>query len=225
MPVSAAPGALPAISAERFWNMTGRHKILVCWQYVLLAVGFSALGYCAIAVTETARYQMWAREQLEKNSSERTGSATVLSASVSPHQGLLATNDDASVVGRLDIPRAHVSAMIAEGTSQDILRVAVGHVRGTALPGQEGNVALAAHRDVFFRHLGDLKAGDIIRVTVAGRQYLYDVNFTDIVDPHETWVLEPSTGQSLTLVTCYPFYYVGSAPKRFVVRASRIADN
>jgi sortase A len=114
--------------------------------------------------------------------------------------------------------------MVAEGTRPRVLRVAVGHIRGTALPGQTGNVVLAAHRDTFFRRLGELKSGDLIGITVPGRQYLYSVRFTDVVDPNETWVLEPSTDQLLTLVTCYPFYYTGPAPKRFIVRARRLDD-
>jgi LPXTG-site transpeptidase (sortase) family protein len=83
-------------------------------------------------------------------------------------------------------------------------------------------VVIAAHRDTFFRRLGELKSGDLIRITVPGKQYVYGVKFTDVVSPNETWVLEPSSNQSLTLVTCYPFYYVGPAPKRFVVRARRM---
>ena len=125
-------------------------------------------------------------------------------------------------VARIDIPRLHISDIVAEGTSPQVLRVTIGHIPGTALPGQAGNVALAAHRDTFFRHLGELKPGDLIRITVPGNQYLYSVEFTDIVLPNETWVLEGSTGQLLTLLTCYPFHYVGPAPKRFIVRARRL---
>jgi sortase A len=98
----------------------------------------------------------------------------------------------------------------------------VGHMAGTALPGDVGNVVLAAHRDTFFRHLGELKPGDSIRLTAPGKQYIYRVSFSVIVNPNETWVLEPSSDQSLTLITCYPFYFVGSAPRRFVVRAHRV---
>jgi LPXTG-site transpeptidase (sortase) family protein len=119
-----------------------------------------------------------------------------------------------ALVGRIDVPQVHISVMVAEGTRPRVLRVAVGHIRGTALPGQTGNVVLAAHRDTFFRRLGELKSGDLIGITVPGRQYLYSVRFTDVVDPNETWVLEPSTDQLLTLVTCYPLYYTGPAPKR-----------
>lgn len=112
--------------------------------------------------------------------------------------------------------------MFTEGTSARVLRLAAGHIPGTALPGEAGNVVLAAHRDTFFRHLGELKAGDLIRITVPGKQYVYSVRFTDVVLPDETWVLEPSTSESLTLITCYPFHYVGAAPERFVVRARRV---
>jgi sortase A len=112
--------------------------------------------------------------------------------------------------------------MVAEGTSSRVLRLAAGHVPGTALPGEPGNVVLAAHRDTFFRRLGELKSGDVIRLAVPGRQFVYSVRFADIVGPNETWVLESSPDQSLTLVTCYPFYFLGPAPKRFVIRAGRI---
>ena len=82
-----------------------------------------------------------------------------------------------------------------------------------------GNVVLAAHRDSFFRRLGELQPGNSIRLTVAWNEYRYRVSFTDVVEPTETWVLRPASGDTLTLVTCYPFHFVGAAPKRFVVRA------
>ncbi len=129
---------------------------------------------------------------------------------------------DTSTVGRIEIPRIHIAAMVAEGTTAQVLKIAVGHISGTALPGEAGNVALAGHRDTFFRRLGDLETGDVIELTTPQGHYLYGVRFTSIVAPDETWVLDPSTGQTLTLVTCYPFYFVGPAPKRFIVRASRL---
>jgi sortase A len=122
----------------------------------------------------------------------------------------------------VDVPKIQLSAMIAEGANSRALRVAIGHVPGTALPWQSGNVALVAHRDTFFRRLGELKMGDVIRLTVPGDEYTYHVTFTDIVNPNETWVLQPATGDTLTLVTCYPFHFIGAAPKRFVVRARRM---
>ena len=196
--------------------------LLVWGQYVLLVAGFSAVGYCAVAFVEASRYQDWARDQMRK--------ASLLAAEPSTTRGSVTMSQPAAfrpgprmaLVARIDIPRVHISDVVAEGTSPQVLRVAVGHISGTALPGQAGNVALAAHRDTFFRHLGEIKSGDLIRITVPGRQYLYSVKFTDVVLPNETWVLQASTGQLLTLVTCYPFHYIGPAPQRFVVRARRV---
>jgi len=197
--------------------MRARKERVVVWsQYALIAAGLSALAYCAITFGEATRYQALAREQVRK--------ATVAPVEPITARSSVAASTSKQVfsgapLGRIDVPRAHISVMFAEGTSPTVLRVAVGHLSGTALPGQAGNIVLAAHRDTFFRHLGKLKTGDVIRLTASGRQYVYTVTFTDIVSPNETWVLEPSAGQSLTMVTCYPFYYVGPAPKRFVVRA------
>jgi len=203
--------------------MTARQKrVLVSVQYLLLVLGISALGYCAIAGIEAMRYQIWAREQTRKSSPELAESSTTRSSETRSQPMPLLVSNGMALVGKLDVPRIHVSVMVAEGTSPRVLRVAAGHIPGTALPGQAGNVALAAHRDTFFRRLGDLKTGDVIRLTVPGRQYVYSVKFTDVVGPKETWVLDPSAGESLTLVTCYPFYFVGPAPKRFVVRADRM---
>ncbi len=129
------------------------------------------------------------------------------------------------LLGRVDIPRLELSAMVAEGATSHVLRLAVGHVPGTALPWESGNVALVAHRDTFFRRLGELRPGDIVRMTVPGAEYKYRVTFTDIVTPDQTWVVQPSSGETLTLITCYPFHFVGSAPRRFVARARRLDED
>lgn len=203
--------------------MTARRKMFLVWgQYVFLVAGFSAVGYCAIAFVEASRYQDWARDQMRKASLLVAEPSTTRGSVTMSRPTALRLGRGMALVARIDIPRVHISDMVAEGASPRVLRVAVGHIPGTALPGQAGNVALAAHRDTFFRHLGELKSGDLIRITVPGSQYLYSVEFTDVVLPNETWVLQASTGQLLTLVTCYPFHYVGPAPKRFVVRARRL---
>jgi sortase A len=204
--------------------MTARRKMALVWgQYVLLIAGSAALGYCAITVAAATRFQAWAGEQIRNASVALADPSTTRSSVAVSQPTLLRLGNGIDLVGRIDVPRVHISAMVAEGTSARVLRVAVGHIPETALPGQTGNVALAAHRDVFFRRLGELKSGDLIRLTIPGRQYVYSVRFTDIVYPKEIWVLEPSLGQELTLITCYPFYYVGPAPKRFVVRARRVS--
>lgn len=200
--------------------MTPR-RALACGQYLLLVFGFSALGYYAIVLFEAACYQASAREHLSQGNVRLLEASTTRSFRTASQPSLLRSGSD-PVTGRLEIPSVHISVMVAEGASPQVLRLAVGHVPGTALPGESGNVVLAAHRDTFFRRLGELKSGDVIRLALPGRQYVYSVRFADIVGPNETWVLEPSPSQSLTLVTCYPFYFVGPAPKRFVIRARRI---
>jgi sortase A len=111
--------------------------------------------------------------------------------------------------------------MVAEGDSARVLRRAVGHVPGTALPGQRGNMVLAGHRDTFFRGLGSVGKDDLIELETVRGTYRYRVQSTRVVGPDDTWVLAPSQGQTLTLVTCYPFHFIGPAPKRFIIRASR----
>jgi len=124
-----------------------------------------------------------------------------------------------TVIGRLEIPNLHLVAMVQEGADAGTLRRAVGHIPGTALPGGHGNVGLAGHRDTFFRALREIQVNDAIDLRTEHGTYRYRVESTRIVGPREVQVLRSTAAASLTLVTCYPFYYVGSAPKRFIVRA------
>ena len=124
-----------------------------------------------------------------------------------------------SVIGRLTIPRLRVSAMVREGVGEDTLSVALGHIPTTALPGQTGNVGIAGHRDTLFRALRRVHKNDVILVQTLAGTYLYRVQSTKIVGPREVSVLNSTSSPELTLVTCYPFYYVGSAPERFIVKA------
>ncbi|MGP0072174.1 MAG: class D sortase [Bryobacteraceae bacterium] len=125
-----------------------------------------------------------------------------------------------SVIGRLDIPRLNLAVMVREGADERTLSRAVGHIPGTALPGGIGNVGLAGHRDTFFRELRNIRADDTIDLETTAGTYRYIVKSTSIVTPRDVSVLKASGGETLTLVTCYPFYYVGSAPKRFIVHAA-----
>ncbi len=125
-------------------------------------------------------------------------------------------------LGRLEIPRIGLRAMVLEGSDQGILRLGVGHIPGTALPGEQGNVALAAHRDSFFRPLRRIHPNDEIRLTTVQGSRRYRVDWIRIVSPRHVQVLKPGMQPTLTLITCYPFYFVGPAPDRFVVRAHQI---
>jgi sortase A len=128
-----------------------------------------------------------------------------------------------SVIGRLEIPRLDIAVMVREGADEGTLSRAVGHIPGTALPGKTGNVGLAGHRDTFFRALRNIHEDDVIQLETTGGTYRYMVKSTRIVTPRDVSVLQASGGETLTLVTCYPFYYVGSAPKRFIVHAALMA--
>jgi sortase A len=113
--------------------------------------------------------------------------------------------------------------MVREGIGENTLRIAVGHIPATALPGQTGNVGVAAHRDTFFRGLKDLKNQDEIQFATLDGDFKYVVESLAIVEPDDVGVLDPSAGNVLTLVTCYPFTYIGNAPKRFVVKARQVS--
>jgi len=126
------------------------------------------------------------------------------------------------MIGRIEILRLGVSALVIEGTGESILQRATGHIIGTALPGQRGNVGIAGHRDSFFLPLRNIQRDDLITLATLRGEYRYRVVSTRIVSPDNVAVLDPGDGEILTMVTCYPFYFVGSAPDRFIVRAERI---
>ena len=119
----------------------------------------------------------------------------------------------------IEIPRLGVSTIVKEGDDARTLDLAVGHIRGTALPGGRGNIGLAGHRDTFFRRLQHIESGDVIRLVAPEGTFTYLVERTQVVGPKDVWVLDATAEPSLTLVTCYPFSYVGAAPERFIVRA------
>jgi sortase A len=121
----------------------------------------------------------------------------------------------------LRIPSVKLAVPVFEGTSEQNLNRGAGRIAGTAQIGERGNVGIAAHRDGFFRVLKDVQIGDLLLVERLGATDTYRIVSTAIVDPSDVSVLEPTTTHSVTLVTCYPFYYVGSAPRRFIVRAQQ----
>ena len=121
----------------------------------------------------------------------------------------------------LTIPRLHIEVPVLEGTDEVVLNRGAGHIEDTAAPGADGNSGIAAHRDGFFRGLKDIATGDVIELQTHQRTERYIVQRTWIVDPGDVSVLDPTPTRSITLVTCYPFYFIGSAPQRFIVRAVR----
>ena len=125
-------------------------------------------------------------------------------------------------MGRMEIPRIGLSVIVAEGTEEATLRRAAGHIKGTEFPGGPGNVGIAGHRDTLFRPLRNIRQDDVILLTTLQGRYSYRVVSARIVAPSDVAVLNSDGHEILTLVTCHPFYFVGPAPNRFIVRAERI---
>jgi sortase A len=133
---------------------------------------------------------------------------------------------EGELLGRIRIPSVDITAVVVEGVGKTNLRRAAGHIPGTALPSEDwGNIGIAAHRDSFFRGLKDIRKDDTIELTTLDGTHRYRVEWMKIVQPSDTSVLTATGEPALTLVTCYPFYYVGSAPKRFIVRAHQVEES
>lgn len=192
--------------------MTRRERRrLLAASYVLAAVGIAALAYCAVVWWTGRIYQEKAERQFESELHKAVPQAAAPPAM--PPNG--------AVIGRLEIPRLHLSVMVVEGDTDRDLRHAAGHIPGTALPGQPGNLAIAGHRDTYFRPLRAIRPDDAIVLRTVQGAYRYRVVSTKVVGPRDVAVLRPAAHDELTLVTCFPFYYVGAAPKRFIVQAER----
>ena len=123
-------------------------------------------------------------------------------------------------VAVLSIDHLGIEVPVYDGTSEDILNRGVGRIEGTAEVDHRGNLGIAGHRDSFFRPLKDIEIGDMIAMQTGGGTLLYEVSSIEIVDPEDVYVLAPTAERTITLVTCYPFYYVGHAPKRYIVKAT-----
>jgi sortase A len=185
-------------------------RLALQWaQRTLFAGAFLMLANCGFVVVDTWWFQ---RQEIPKV--ERlAGQSSPPPAAVGP----------GGLIGRIEIQRLGVSVAVAEGTTEHTLRHAAGHIKGTALPGQAGNVGIAGHRDTLFRPLRNIHRDDIITLTTLLGEFRYRVVSTKVVNPRDVEVLNPDDGnQILTLVTCYPFYFVGPAPDRFIVRAARV---
>lgn len=207
---------------------------LLAARCLFLLIGILALGYVGFVLLDAKLYQAYETRRLEqalKGTRPLLGSIEQLQPAPRPSVPTEANHARAerpgspgrgSPLGRLEISRIGLAAMILEGTDAKTLRRAVGHIPGTALPGEQGNVAIAGHRDTFFRALRNIHKDDEITLTTLSGFYRYRVDSTQVVEPQDTEVLNDSADPLLTLVTCYPFYFVSRAPKRFVVRAHRI---
>jgi sortase A len=194
-------------------------------QRLLAAAAILLLGYCGFAVADAWVFQQregrTLQQLLDNGHNPNAGSPHFRPAQLTPGPPAIAAS---GLIGRIEIPRLQLSAIVIEGDDSKTLRRAVGHIVGSPLPGQGGNVALTGHRDTFFRPLRNIRRYDSIVVTTLQGEYHYRVVSTRVVSPREVAVLDPSGDERLTLVTCYPFYFVGSAPDRFIVDAERVGN-
>jgi sortase A len=174
--------------------------------YFFLVFGILALGYASLVFANSHAYQSLEMKKFKQ-----------ADLPLEPHAFL-----DGEVIGEIQVPRLGLDAIVVEGDSAENLRRAVAHLPKSTLPGESGNIVLAGHRDTFFRPLRDVRLGDEIRFKTQARSFDYVVESIDIVDPTDIRVLASSSSHELTLLTCFPVYYVGPAPKRLVVRAGEV---
>jgi sortase A len=204
-------------------------------RYLFFAIGIFLLGYVGVVLLDARLFQAAQSRQFQQELSDLKPSIgsdediqplslptdEVGADSVKTDSPGTVDRGDAPL-GRIEINTIGLTAMILEGTDARTLRRAVGHIPGTPFPGERGNVVITGHRDTFFRPLHNIRKDDQITLTTLNRSYQYRVDSTEIVEPEDTEVLADSDDSVLTLVTCYPFYFVGPAPKRFIVRAHMI---
>jgi sortase A len=183
-----------------------------------MSLGTVCLAWAGVELVRAQRFQRNEDSALERAlEADRASSPVPAATRAAP-----TVRPDAGVIGRLEIPRLRMSAVVVEGEDQAALRRAVGHLSDTPMPWEDGNSALAGHRDTFFGPLRAIRAGDVLRLTTVGGTLLYRVREMLVVNPEDVGVLAPTPEPMLTLITCYPFFYLGSAPRRYIVRAERI---
>jgi len=189
-------------------------------QWLFLVAGLLATGYAGFSYAARYLYQAHMTRAFDR------ALALQLTNSLTPRYSLPSSQARVaprSLIGKIEIPRLAISAMVKEGVDGRTLSLAVGHVPSTALPGEVGNMGVAAHRDTLFRNLKDVRQNDEVTLTTLGGTYVYRVVSFRVVEPADVFVLSSSSDEKiLTLVTCYPFYFLGDAPKRFVVRAVQV---
>ncbi|HEV8209923.1 MAG TPA: class D sortase [Vicinamibacterales bacterium] len=199
--------------------MTGQR--LLWWaERSLLAIGVALAAYCAAILVE-ARFHQTAPLPPTLTVTQTVlpgdpGDVKAPAPAPTPAAGTL--------LGRLEAPSVKLSTTVLEGSDDGTLSRGSGHIEDTPFPGQPGNVGIAGHRDTTFRALRNIHVGDALEFKTADRLYRYRISKTWIVGPDDVYVLDPTPEPALTLVTCYPFEYVGHAPRRFIVRADLVAE-
>lgn len=207
--------------------MSDKGPVLRIAQWTLIVVGVILIGYWIGMRLDSWHGGASAVEEFEKARSSGlplelpVDTALWAEDRIEEYRESLEHNFDAPLAV-LRIPEIDLEVAVLEGTSELVLNRGVGHITGTPLPGEDGNIGIAGHRDGYFRRLKDIAVGDLIELETLVGPASYAITELLIVDPPDVWVLDPTETPSITLVTCYPFYFVGSAPQRFIVRAEKV---
>ena len=189
-----------------------RRHLLNWLQRALLGVGCTALSYAGFTLACAHLYQK--RVDATLNAGVwRDGKIALTANHLAPKPSEL--------LGRIEVPRLGIKVPLLEGTSWRTLRLGAGHIAGTAVPGGPGNTGIAGHRDTFFHRLQEIRKGDVVILQTTTGITRYEVDWIQIVSPQDSAILSVSNAPTLTLITCYPFRYIGAAPERYVVHARR----
>jgi sortase A len=202
----------------------GRQASVLRWAEALFVIGgIAMLAWCAVVVTDAYISQRIARQSLDAISHVAAPAPPTLPASAAAQRPRAVVRRGVALAA-LTIPRVDLSAIVLHGSDEQTLRRGPGHVEGTAVPGEAGNVVIAGHRDSFFRPLRYVRPGDDLFLDTPHGRFQYRVTSLQVVHTRDLSVLAPTEEEVLTLITCYPFWLLGNAPDRFVVRATRIGD-
>jgi len=206
-------------------------RVLQAAQWLFALGGISILAYCGFVRWQAREFQAQESRALDsiELQPEQTEDATFPAPEQEPANPVRPATrrlprPARGLIGRVEVPRIGLAAIVIEGSNAAVLQRAVGHVSGTALPGEPGNVALTGHRDSFFRSLRNIRENDMIRMTTPKGLFWYRVTSISVVSPENIAVLAAGDGEALTMITCFPFSFVGPAPRRFVVHAARVTS-
>jgi LPXTG-site transpeptidase (sortase) family protein len=201
-----------ASATLRQWVGSARTRRFLPW--IFFGLGAVLLIYVASQYASMYAEQKRLAREWERQNSVAPIQLASQPGSPAPHDGLI----------RLSIPKISLDAVVVEGTSRRQLAIAPGHYKDSSFPGETGNTVITAHRDTFFRHIYELQKGDSIELRRDGKQFTYEVTGKKVVDPDDMSVVRPSTDARLTLLTCYPTYYIGPAPERLVIFAKLVMN-
>ena len=212
-----SPASARALASKPGWRSVRRLLERSLWSVALVAIGF--VGYVELDRTLSETRQS---RRLVELAQATSAAAPALGSNSGRPASRRPPPANGEPIGRLEIPGVGISAIVAAGTDNLTLRRGVGHIDGTALPGDPGNIGLAGHRDTIFRGIRKLRPADRILLVTAAGTFEYAVDSLRTVAPDQNDVLAPSSQPMLTLVTCFPFDFVGPAPLRYIVRAREI---